>query len=201
VLNERALAVILDVVLKPGDALYVPAGFPHATATADADSLHLTFGFLPCSNFGLSVDSLRVAARGPRAAYDPLDDPPPLPLPPRPMQPRLPLPPPPRHCPMWPPRPGPVFPRPMPVPLAQPPRGMPPIGLAPQLLPFPRPPALPTRAAAVAPPRPAAAPAPAAPRKRRYCPTPADKAAAKAKREARRNDKRKIDRREKRARR
>lgn len=36
---------LLDVVLTAGEALYVPAGFPHTTATADdAASLHITLG-------------------------------------------------------------------------------------------------------------------------------------------------------------
>lgn len=74
VLDERALGCMLDVTLEEGDVLYVPAGFPHATATTDVASLHLTFGLAPTSNFGLSLDSLRVCARGARTAYDPLDD-------------------------------------------------------------------------------------------------------------------------------
>ena len=66
---------MLDVALEERDLLYIPAGFPHSTATANTSSLHLTFGLAPTSNFGLSLDSLRIAARGRRTAYDPLDDP------------------------------------------------------------------------------------------------------------------------------
>ena len=75
VLDERSLACMLDVALEERDLLYIPAGFPHSTATANTSSLHLTFGMAPTSNFGLSLDSLRIAARGRRTAYDPLDDP------------------------------------------------------------------------------------------------------------------------------
>jgi len=34
----------LDVVLEPGDCLYVPEGIPHAARTVDEPSLHLTIG-------------------------------------------------------------------------------------------------------------------------------------------------------------
>lgn len=36
----------LDVVLQPGDCLYLPRGFPHAAATGEAASAHLTVGLL-----------------------------------------------------------------------------------------------------------------------------------------------------------
>jgi lysine-specific demethylase/histidyl-hydroxylase NO66 len=39
-------ARLLDVELTPGDALYVPRGFPHAARTADTASAHLTVGVL-----------------------------------------------------------------------------------------------------------------------------------------------------------
>ena len=37
---------LLDVTLKPGDCLYVPAGFPHAVWTEQSASTHLTVGVL-----------------------------------------------------------------------------------------------------------------------------------------------------------
>ena len=74
-LDEGALTVVFDDVLNAGDVLYVPAGAPHATSTTSKSSLHLTFGVVCSSNFGLSVDSLRVAARSARPSGDPLDDP------------------------------------------------------------------------------------------------------------------------------
>ena len=69
------MTVVFDDVLHAGDVLYVPAGAPHATSTTSKSSLHLTFGVVCSSNFGLSVDSLRVAARSARPSGDPLDDP------------------------------------------------------------------------------------------------------------------------------
>ena len=58
-------APVLDVLLKEGDALYAPAGWPHATATLDDTSVHLTRG-LDHAIFGLDRFSMNraVAARG-----------------------------------------------------------------------------------------------------------------------------------------
>jgi len=55
----------LDVVLKEGDALYAPAGWPHATSTEEDASVHLTLG-LDHAIFGLDRFSLAraLAARG-----------------------------------------------------------------------------------------------------------------------------------------
>lgn len=39
-------APLLDVVLEPGDALYLPRGYVHAARTTDRPSLHLTIGVL-----------------------------------------------------------------------------------------------------------------------------------------------------------
>ena len=47
----------LDVVLKEGDALYAPAGWPHATSTSEDASVHLTLG-LDHAIFGLDRFSL-----------------------------------------------------------------------------------------------------------------------------------------------
>ena len=47
----------LDVVLKEGDALYAPAGWPHATSTLEDRSVHLTLG-LDHAIFGLDRFSL-----------------------------------------------------------------------------------------------------------------------------------------------
>ena len=63
----------LDVVLKEGDALYAPAGWPHATSTEEDASVHLTLG-LDHAIFGLDRFSLAraLAARdsGPRLEVD-----------------------------------------------------------------------------------------------------------------------------------
>ena len=55
----------LDVVLKEGDALYAPAGWPHATSTEEDSSVHLTLG-LDHAIFGLDRFSLAraLASRG-----------------------------------------------------------------------------------------------------------------------------------------
>jgi hypothetical protein len=55
----------LDVVLTEGDALYAPAGWPHATSTLEDGSVHLTLG-LDHAIFGLDRFSLAraLAARG-----------------------------------------------------------------------------------------------------------------------------------------
>jgi hypothetical protein len=39
----------LDRMLRPGDVLYVPRGFPHAAETVDAGSAHLTIGVVALS--------------------------------------------------------------------------------------------------------------------------------------------------------
>ena len=55
----------LDVLLEEGDALYAPAGWPHATSTLEDTSVHLTLG-LDHAIFGLDRFSLAraLAARG-----------------------------------------------------------------------------------------------------------------------------------------
>ncbi|KAJ8613347.1 hypothetical protein CTAYLR_002242 [Chrysophaeum taylorii] len=52
---------LVDVVLRPGDVLYVPAGFPHTTATTLEPSLHLTLG-LDTHVWGLDPVSARRGA-------------------------------------------------------------------------------------------------------------------------------------------
>lgn len=68
-LNELG-APLIDTVLKPGEVLYMPAGFPHATDTVNtasagvasqADSLHLTIG-LDTHIWGLDYAGLRSGA-------------------------------------------------------------------------------------------------------------------------------------------
>jgi hypothetical protein len=61
---------LVDTVLKPGEVLYVPAGFPHTTdtentasagAAADDDSVHLTIG-IDTHIWGLNYASARSGA-------------------------------------------------------------------------------------------------------------------------------------------
>jgi hypothetical protein len=49
--------VVLDVVLAPGDTLYLPRGWLHEALTSDEDSLHLTIGV----NAVTWLDALRAA--------------------------------------------------------------------------------------------------------------------------------------------
>lgn len=51
--------VVLDVVLGPGDTLYLPRGWLHEALTSDEDSLHLTIGV----NVVTWLDALRGRAR------------------------------------------------------------------------------------------------------------------------------------------
>lgn len=37
-------AAIIDVILEPGDLLYIPAGYPHEASCSDLHSLHMTVG-------------------------------------------------------------------------------------------------------------------------------------------------------------
>eukprot|EP00933_Yihiella_yeosuensis_P037229 TRINITY_DN31103_c0_g1_i1.p1 TRINITY_DN31103_c0_g1~~TRINITY_DN31103_c0_g1_i1.p1 ORF type:complete len:703 (-),score=101.71 TRINITY_DN31103_c0_g1_i1:134-2158(-) len=53
---------LLDVVLRPGEVLFVPMGFPHATSTIDTGetdvSVHVTLG-LSTADYGLCLGGLR----------------------------------------------------------------------------------------------------------------------------------------------
>lgn len=48
---------VLDLVLQPGDTLYLPRGWLHEALTSDADSLHLTIGI----NVHTWLDAVRAA--------------------------------------------------------------------------------------------------------------------------------------------
>ena len=72
VLEERGLRVLYDGVLAPGDVLYVPAGFPHTTATPRGPSFHLTFGVACTNGFGLGLGALRRLATSPPVSRKPL---------------------------------------------------------------------------------------------------------------------------------
>ena len=50
-------APVDDLVLGPGDTLYVPRGWPHEAATSDEESLHITVGLHPQTR----IDALRAA--------------------------------------------------------------------------------------------------------------------------------------------
>jgi lysine-specific demethylase/histidyl-hydroxylase NO66 len=73
---------LLDVVLEPGDSLYLPRGYVHAAATTDEHSVHLTIGVLSTTWYDVLQDVAALAAEdvafrdalpvGPEAALDEL---------------------------------------------------------------------------------------------------------------------------------
>jgi hypothetical protein len=52
----------LDVVLEPGDALYLPRGWLHSAAARDERSLHLTVGIRALTRYALVEELLALAA-------------------------------------------------------------------------------------------------------------------------------------------
>ena len=58
----------LDVVLAPGDALYLPRGWLHSAEAQGERSLHLTIGVRALTRYALVEELLGLAVRGPAAA-------------------------------------------------------------------------------------------------------------------------------------
>ncbi|MEV4708041.1 JmjC domain-containing protein [Actinoplanes sp. NPDC049316] len=56
----------LDVVLAPGDALYLPRGWLHSAEAQGERSLHLTFGVRALTRYALVEELLHLAAQDPR---------------------------------------------------------------------------------------------------------------------------------------
>jgi len=56
---------VLDVVLEPGDVLYLPRGWPHAAQARRDLTLHLTVGVFPITRYALVEALLSVAADDP----------------------------------------------------------------------------------------------------------------------------------------
>ncbi|RQW98309.1 cupin domain-containing protein [Micromonospora inaquosa] len=56
----------LDVVLAPGDALYLPRGWLHSAQAQDASSLHLTVGIRALTRYALVEELLALAAEDQR---------------------------------------------------------------------------------------------------------------------------------------
>jgi hypothetical protein len=56
----------LDVVLAPGDALYLPRGWLHSATAQDGPSLHLTVGVRALTRYALVEELLGLAAEDPR---------------------------------------------------------------------------------------------------------------------------------------
>ncbi|MFI7607697.1 cupin domain-containing protein [Micromonospora sp. NPDC049366] len=56
----------LDVVLAPGDALYLPRGWLHSAQAQESSSLHLTVGVRALTRYALVEELLALAAEDPR---------------------------------------------------------------------------------------------------------------------------------------
>ncbi len=56
---------VLDVVLEPGDVLYLPRGWPHAAQARQDLTLHLTIGIFPVTRYALVEALLSLAADDP----------------------------------------------------------------------------------------------------------------------------------------
>ncbi|WP_200216557.1 cupin domain-containing protein [Micromonospora coerulea] len=56
----------LDVVLEPGDALYLPRGWLHSAQAQESASLHLTVGIRALTRYALVEELLALAAEDPR---------------------------------------------------------------------------------------------------------------------------------------
>ncbi|MEH0981643.1 cupin domain-containing protein [Micromonospora sp. CPCC 205556] len=56
----------LDVVLAPGDALYLPRGWLHSAQAQESSSLHLTVGIRALTRYALVEELLALAAEDPR---------------------------------------------------------------------------------------------------------------------------------------
>ncbi len=54
VLDRSRETPVLDIVLEPGDVLYLPRGYIHAATSLDEISGHLTFGVHPVTRFALA---------------------------------------------------------------------------------------------------------------------------------------------------
>ncbi|GLY24392.1 cupin domain-containing protein [Micromonospora sp. NBRC 101691] len=59
-------AAALDVVLAPGDALYLPRGWLHSAQAQESSSLHLTIGVRALTRYAIVEELLALAAEDPR---------------------------------------------------------------------------------------------------------------------------------------
>ena len=62
IFDKPAGPMLHDVTLKPGDVLYMPKGFPHAGATTDQLSIHVTVGIFPLTWLDLARQTIERAA-------------------------------------------------------------------------------------------------------------------------------------------
>ena len=56
---------IIDGLLEPGDALYVPAGFPHSAKTQERASVHITIGILAITWVAAVKEALKTVESAP----------------------------------------------------------------------------------------------------------------------------------------
>lgn len=66
VLARAGAAPIIDEVLEPGDALYLPRGTIHAASALGETSIHLTVGIHPITRYHLVRQLLELAEQDPR---------------------------------------------------------------------------------------------------------------------------------------
>lgn len=58
--EEELPKPLVDVVLEPGDVLYVPAGCPHVAVSGDAASLHMSVGIEPVKLYEMLEGYIRI---------------------------------------------------------------------------------------------------------------------------------------------
>lgn len=56
---------VIDVLLAPGDSLYIPSGFPHSAATQDSESVHITIGILSTTWAAVLKEVVRIVESDP----------------------------------------------------------------------------------------------------------------------------------------
>jgi hypothetical protein len=72
-LSERISEPMTDTVLRPGDMLYVPRGYPHEALTDSGhSSLHLSVGVYPLRWYDLALQVLQLASEQDRCFAEPL---------------------------------------------------------------------------------------------------------------------------------
>jgi hypothetical protein len=62
---------VIDVLLSPGDSLYIPSGFPHSASTQERASVHITIGILTITWAAAISEALKVVESDP-AFHEPL---------------------------------------------------------------------------------------------------------------------------------
>jgi uncharacterized RmlC-like cupin family protein len=63
--DEHEDQVLIDETVEPGDALYIPKGFPHAATTGEGASAHLTVGIITHDSIEVLQEITKLAAEEP----------------------------------------------------------------------------------------------------------------------------------------